>query len=492
MSSSYLIPTQTLRLYPKEWPRFYLYSSKVQTICGLDKDSIALIEIERDRSEKSPPPLFPNLRRLKWECTTPIDSFHWGMNALMSSSIEQIWLKSSWLYKDAFARFCLSLVEKAPQLHSLKIQAGIVEPVCEDILIALIPLLQNLRAIYIPPQLASEHVMNALLLLPRLHAVQINMALYCEYSDGFVDGDRLLETRVLSGGAWKYFAFADSTPSFNAFDFLRSGKLPFLTHLTIEPALLFAERDGADLLADTLVVSFPLLQSLVIGKPTMAETSTKHIHWKTIRTLLRLENLTTLEAYSWRVLMDLSNFTELAQNRSTWISVVIYPLRSFNFRDMLVFAKHCPRLETLGSSFDEKEIPSPSQLDPNLVFHSLQCLHFGNKRIPRESAQFLATFLYKICKRPPTLIGWHDELWAYVEALIATLCLVEKRTTGVLSEEARAYVTRIAQSKGSQLKDHLNGLGLSGELTAYTYRVLHRLYDQDDDDDDDSIYKFNY
>ncbi|GJJ13639.1 hypothetical protein Clacol_007895 [Clathrus columnatus] len=417
--------------------------------------------------------LFPNLHSLRFHSRL-IDSLP-DFALLISPTLQNVGLRLFNLPHTFFRSFCETLAARVKGLRLLQICFD--EPPTDNN-----RLITSLKAVLklsvstlihaqLPEAFLAEEILQELGKYRNLYDFTIGGSYELMFDEGWVcKGYTEDETKEEGFGYMVYLSLtgSQSTPCRRFLD--RPGsRFSSLAAIEWHECL---DLDNITSVVTTIVNTCPLLEVLTLGESDMYFTPAEHrlppiVPWETIQILLHCVLLINLSLHCCRISMTSEDLVELLTSRlyfrpTAWQVLQIYTAEPLAISDLLLFAKYCPYIKTLGIHFDGRSIgdnaindiraqtstqyiPPPEFLPygvseaedqyegPNKLV-SVMSIDFAYSPLDHELVPELVACLFEICDDVPSIHGWDPE-WEIVSSHLWLKHQNPRRITFVTGDE---------------------------------------------------------
>lgn len=212
-------------------------------------------------------------------------------------------------------------------------------------------------------------------------------------------------------------------------------------HLTLETKDQELELDHR--LTTSVISRFPKMEVLEVGEPRNPILPV--VPWSAVRRLRDCPSLSTLLLHQCEAPEAVEDLVQLLASRTTWDKIILHTLEPLKIGAMLIFAKYCPRLTSLGICIDVGYFARPfPKIQPGLSFPMLEEIDFGRSRFSFGHTNDITEFLFEICDKPPTLRGTCAKFWDCVGRSMITYSNTNPQ--GVSAEKLRLFQNTIYDS----------------------------------------------
>ncbi|GJJ13631.1 hypothetical protein Clacol_007887 [Clathrus columnatus] len=426
---------------PAHWDRFLVYSEHVRVLLG-SQDAVPILMNATLWRPRTIDCFFPNLRSLIWPVF--IERLP-NISLLISPSLENISLGLCGVPFPSFQLLCETLSTRVKTLQSL--QLIICEPSDDmsqwinsfnELLKASASTLTQVKT----NAFQGEETLQWLRRLPRLRRLTICSAFDMTFDEEseMNTGEDYDELEKKDFGSLEKLTFTGSQQAFYD-NFLTKSTLSSLAVVYWEKCI---EIDNPTSFFRTVSIACPLLTTLTIGDSEMyliQNDLPPIIPWTIVRVILSCKLLTRLSLHCCRVSMTSEELVEVLTSRpywtpTKWEALKIYTADPLSISDLLLYARYCPHLDTLGIHFDGHSLDDtligqaqrqindnpPGSILPQggirtgsehagpYKFTKITSIDLAYSPWNPTLAHRLSSFLLTICEVAPCVDGWEWEL----------------------------------------------------------------------------------
>lgn len=354
---------------------------------------------------KTVPHLFPEIKTLNGMINASEDLSY---PSLMSPTLKT-------LHVDAFifGPFGRTMIPHVPSLRVLEIKGMITESPgtvgWEETFNKLLSSSSMLEAVIIAECFASQMICTTLHQLPNLVRVEI---IFDEFRQQHL---RLCSSKEgdhgqMSLDCLKQLSFVGSAQKFHDY-FQDVFKLSSLTNIHLR--LDGHEEAKFEPIFHVITSQVPRLVALEVGE--FMSSTLAPIPWSATRLVQNCPNLSTLVLHNCEAPRNSSELTKLLVSRTQttpWKKIIIHTHQPLKADVLLLFAKHCPQITSLGVSIDASRFAVPfPQFETDVPFPLLDKIDFGPSPVSLDWEDEVGTFLFGIFDRPLIIRGKFQRFW---------------------------------------------------------------------------------